>query len=232
MSQDNHEKTGQRDMKRRSAKDRQKGLPLGAMAIILCLLVAGGCASFSKPPYLVEQYTLEYSPPAPEGKPMEEALMVERFSTAQTFNSTAMVYRPDSFKLATYAYNRWRVNPGDMVTDYLLRDLRNGGIARAVFSYRDPAKGRYSVEGGIEEFLQVMDKDGPKAVLRITVTLIDTNQAELPKRLLFQKEYSIAEPLKENSPAAYAEGMSRAMSRFSTLLVKDLRDALKTRVGG
>jgi ABC-type uncharacterized transport system auxiliary subunit len=230
---DNDERMGQQEMKRRSTRNGQRTVCFGVPMVILCLLLAGGCVSFSKPPYLVEQYTLEYKAPAPEKKaPVEEALMVERFSTAQAFNGTAMVYKPTSFKLATYVYHRWRVSPSDMVTDYLLRDLRNSGILRATFSYHDPAKARFSLEGGIEEFVQTMESDGSKAVLRLNVTLIDTNQTELTKRLLFQKEYSFVESLKDDSPAAYAEGMSRAMAKFSGQLTKDLYESLQERVKG
>ena len=94
----------------------------GIIALLLTLLapLLVGCG---KPPMLVHQYILEY--PAPvlgRQTKIPEALKVGQFSVAQTFNTNAMVYQPQPFKSEVYNYSRWRVNPGYLVTDYLLRD--------------------------------------------------------------------------------------------------------------
>ena len=193
------------------------------LSLCFCVFFAAGCLGRSKAPHLVEQYSLEYAPPAAESTVrMRESIKVERFSVAQSFNSQAMVYREQPYKLAAYNYNRWRVNPGDMVTDYLTRDLRAANVFPAVFSYRDIEGTRFIVEGGVEEFLEMMVQDNWKAVLKTNVSFIDGSQKELTKRVVFQKRYNFEESLKEHSPDEFARGMSVNMQRFSEQLIKDI----------
>jgi len=197
---------------------------LAILNLCFCLLFVAGCFGRSKAPNLIEQYSLEYAPPTVESLArIGESIKVERFSVAQSFNSQAMVYRAQPYKLAVYNYNRWRVNPGDMVTDYLIRDLRATDIFPAVFSYRDIEKTRFVVEGGIEEFLETKEKDNWKTVLKTSVSFIDGSQKELTKRIVFQKRYHFEESLKEHSPDEFARGMSVNMQRFSEQLIKDIQ---------
>ncbi|MFZ5448044.1 MAG: ABC-type transport auxiliary lipoprotein family protein [Thermodesulfobacteriota bacterium] len=116
-------------------------------------LFLSGCG---KPPVMIHKHLLEYSPPeAARRSPIPEALKVELFSVAQAYNSPAMVYRPDTYQSETYRYHRWRVNPGELVTDFLLRDLRHSGLFKAVFGYGSTPKTRFQLEGAVEEFLEV-----------------------------------------------------------------------------
>lgn len=205
---------------------------LGKICILLLLVfVVAGCFSRSKPAYMIEQYTLEYKPPVLTGLSiLNESVKVERFSVNQSFNTQAMVYRPYPFKLATYDYNRWRVNPGDMVTDYLLRDLRNADLFRAVFSYHDTERSRFVIEGGVEGFLEVADKNDLKATLSLNVSLLDMHGREIIEKVVFQKQYQFQEPIGEHTPEQFAKGMSTNMSHLSEQLVKDIHKAIMTRI--
>lgn len=137
-----------------------------------------------------------------------------------------MVFRPEPFKLDTYASNHWMVNPGDMVSDFLLRDLRGSGLFRAVFSFRDLEDARYSLEGSVDEFLEV-DEDGKRhAVMACTVTLVDLFHTEASARLLFQKRYQAAEPLQKETPAGLAQAMSTGMEKVSTRIINDIHTAI------
>jgi len=194
------------------------------LSLCFCILFVAGCFGRSKAPHLVEQYALEYAPPTFEslGR-IGESIKIERFSVAQSFNSQAMLYRTQPYKLAVYNYNRWRINPGDMVTDYLARDFRASNAFSAVFSYRDIEDARFIIEGGVEEFLEMMEQDKLEAVLKVNVSFIDGSQKELTKRLVFQKRYHFKESLKEHSPDEFARGMSVNMQRFSEQLIRDVR---------
>ena len=203
-------------------------------SIALCLLVvaAAGCFSRPKPAYMVDQYTLDYAAPVAAGlDTLNEPIKVERFSVSQSFNSQAMVYRTQPFKLATYNYDRWRVNPGDMTTDYLLRDLRSLNVFRAVYSHHDAERSRFVIEGGVEEFLESADKNGYTAILSLNVSLLDRQGKEISERLLFQRNYRFQESVREHSPEEFARGMSVNMSRFSQQLAKDLHEAVAARIG-
>ena len=189
--------------------------------LLLAMLFVTGCGGRST--YVVQQYLLDYSPPSLAGlAKANEVLRVESFSTAQAFAGTAMLYRKSPLELSSYSRDRWRVMPCDMVTDFLLRDLRNSGTFTAVLAYEDPGGGRYVVTGTVVEFLEVDGSDGPRARLSVDTTLLDTTQREITKRFVFQKTYTVEEPMKEKSARALAESMSGAMKKFSGELMADI----------
>jgi len=199
--------------------------------LLLAVLVVAGCGG-GKSAYVVKHYLPEYSPPAAPGRPaVDAAIRVEPFSTAQAFAGTAMVYRPSPFELRSYSRERWRVAPGDMVTDFLLRDLRASGAFRAVLGYEDPGEGRFVLAGTVAEFLETDGGRGPSARLAADVTLLDTTQREITHRVVFQKTYAVEEAMKENSARALAEAMSRALRKFSADLLADVHRAIGESAG-
>jgi ABC-type uncharacterized transport system auxiliary subunit len=202
------------------------------LALLAALLVAclSGCG---KPPMLVKQYILEYPAPVTGGKAkIPAAVKVELFSVAQAFNTHAMVYQPRPFQSQSYNYSRWRANPGYLVTDYLIRDLRESGLFKAVFGPDSSGEHRFKLEGGVAEFQEVDAADGWKASLALTVTLLDTTQVELPQRVVFQKNYRLQEPLPEKTPQGLAQGMSRAMEQLSARIINDTYEAARKRSAG
>ncbi len=185
-------------------------------------IIITGCGS-AKSTYVVRQYILEYSPPALAGLSRSaEVIRVEMFSTAQAYGSTAMIYRASSYELSTYSRERWRVTPGEMVADFLLRDLRDSASFKAVLSYDDAGEGRFTLTGTVVDFLEVDGEAGPLARLSVDVTLLDTTQREITQRVVSQKTYTMEEALKDKSARALAEAMSRAMKKFSGELLADI----------
>jgi len=177
---------------------------------------------------LVHQYILEYPAPMVGKKTkIPHAIKVEQFSVAQAINTNSMVYQPQPFKSETYNYSRWRVNPGFLVTDYLLRDLREARLFDAVFGPNNTGKYRFLLEGGVEDFQELDEPDGWKAVLALTVTLLDTTQVELPQRVVFQKNYRAVEPMPEKTPNGLARAMSRAMEHLSARIMTDTYEAAR-----
>lgn len=196
-------------------------------ALLLALLLSG-CG---QTPPLIHQYVFEYAPLlSPASAKIAEAIKVKRFAVAQAFDTTAMVYRPEPLRAQTYTLNRWRVNPGSMVTDYLARDLRRAGLFEAVFSHDDMGQSRFILEGGVEEIQELDEPDGWKAALALTVTLLDTSQDEITKRVIFQKSYRTTELLIAKTPQGLAEAMSRAMQGLSQKIVTDVYQAVRTRM--
>lgn len=195
-------------------------------------LGAAGCLGLNqRPAVMVEQYTLEYPPPQPEGAAtIQVGVMVERFSLAADYSGQAMVYRPEDFRRQVYQYHRWRANPADLVTDYLLRDLVSSGLFAGVFSYRQPAPARFRVQGGVREFLEVDGEGGPRAVLEASVSLLDQDYQDLPRRLVFQRVYRQSAAMGEASAPALARGMSQAMEKLSRRLLAELRQAIAQRL--
>jgi len=196
------------------------------LVLLLAMLVVAGCGG-GKTAYVVKQYLPEYPPPAAPAQPkIDDVIRVEPFSTAQAFAGTAMVYRPSPYQRGVYSRERWRVMPGDMVTDFMLRDLRASGAFRAVLGYEDPGEGRFVLTGTVTEFLETDGGRGPAARLAADVTLLDKTRREITQRVVFQKTYAFEEAMQEKSARALAEAMSGAMQKFSAALVADVHRAV------
>ena len=198
------------------------------MVLILAWsFVLWGCLPGASPPHVVDQYVLDYAPPPPKGERLDQALGIARFSVAQTYNTTAMIHKDDPYRTVAPFYRAWRTNPGDMVTDCLVRDFRASGLFRAVFSFRSPERPRFMIEGGIEEFLETREGDKDLAVLALEATLLDNTALDVPGRVLFQKQYRAEEPCLDRSAEAFARAMSRAMEKLSARIIADVHTAVQ-----
>ena len=201
------------------------------LTMIVLSLIITGCAGNGKPQYEVESYLLSY--PAPSwDKPgkLNTSVKFNRFSIAAAYNSADMIFRKDSYSLDTFNYSRWAVNPADMIADSLLRDMRESGFFRAVFSRHEIDEGQFLISGGIEEFYLRMEKGNKTAVISIAVSLKDSREKEISKSILFQKKYVREEPLQESSPQGYCQAASQAMRIISEQITNDVYAAIKTNV--
>jgi ABC-type uncharacterized transport system auxiliary subunit len=202
-------------------------MPLRTGPILLIALLSGCLGGTASPP-LVRHYSLEYAPPRARNiAPSETVLRVGRFSADRLYTGPAMFYSREPFRRDAYHEQRWRVGPADMVTDFLKRDLRHAGLFRAVLSARDTEEARFFIEGGVEEFLEVDDGKGRKALLIATVALLDLSHREISRRVVFQKTYRCEALFAQQESAGFAEAMSRAMSQFSAQVIADIDSALK-----
>ena len=196
--------------------------------ILLLIGLLSGCfAQTGKTPF-IRQYMLEYPPPlSGEGAVGEAVVRVERFSADRMFMGQAMLYRHGPFLREAYPAQRWRIFPGDMVTEFLRRDLREAGLFSAVLSERDAEDVRFSLMGGVEEFLEIGEAKNRKALLTATITLLDLSRKETTGLVVFQKTYRFEAAVSGEGAAGLAAAMSLAMSDLSRQVIADIASALK-----
>ena len=206
-------------------KTRKRNIGL-IVLIFICAAAFAGCLGRAKPPYVMDQFTLDYASPkaGPAERPRDELLTVERFAAAPQFNSTSMVIRTGQYRFDTYDYSRWHVNPADMVTGFVLRDITRSGIFKGTYSYYDTELSRYLVEGYIEEFGETADG---KALANIRVTFLDTSRQNPVEQIVFQKQYVHSTPVGDHSASGLAAALSAAMQEFSAALITDIGMALQ-----
>jgi cholesterol transport system auxiliary component len=201
-----------------------------SLFMVMLVLGMAGCALGGKPTVMVEYYAVEYLPPPLQDLAhVDQVIGVERFSVAHMFNHAKMIYRQKPFQYNDYSYHRWRANPGDMIGDSLLRDLRAAGIFKSVFSSRDMTGAPFLLKGGVSEFYESEEADGRKAILSVNITLLDTTAREFTKRILFQKSYRYEEPVIEQSVQGFAGAMSRAARKLSGQVILDVHTAIKNK---
>jgi ABC-type uncharacterized transport system auxiliary subunit len=201
-----------------------------AITLIAIALFVSGCSlTSSKPPYAVQLYMVEYRLAPISGQVIGHTLRIDRFAVAQTYNNTSMLRRPDSYKLEPYNYHRWRTNPGDMTTDFIVRDFKDTGLFRAIFSYRNNEEADYVLEGNVTDFLMTKEAGQWYVLLSLDMSLIDANKVALNERVIIQKCYRELEPIEKGDPVFFAAGMSKAMAKISALMVNDVYHTIKRR---
>ncbi len=73
------------------------------------------------------------------------------------------------------------------------------------------------------------EKNGRKAVLGLNVTFLDLTKRVTAEKVIFQRDYKVVESYTEKTPAALAQGMSKAMEKISRQIILDLQNAVKNR---
>ncbi len=196
--------------------------------LFICAAIVTGCFGRTKPPYVMEQYTLDHASPKADRvlRPVDELLTVERFAVAPQFNSMSMMIRTGQYRLDTYDYSRWYVNPADMITDFVLRDITRSGLFKGTYSSYDTELSRYILEGYIDEFGETTDG---KALASIRITLLDTSQQNPVGQIIFQKQYVQSAPIGNRSANGLAAGLSQAMQEMSARLIADIGLALQAK---
>ena len=194
------------------------------LLLVICLTLSlGACLNLKQPRNKIEYYTLEYDPPAPQNRqPLSDAIRVDPFAVSPIYNTNRIIYRDGSFKREAYVYYKWRAKPGDVVTYFLRRDMRQSGLFKAVVSRDSRLLSAYILEGTVDEFLEWDKKNGWEALLSVSITFMHENEPDISKKILFQKTYHTTQPCRQKNPKALAEAMSLAMSEISEQIILDI----------
>jgi ABC-type uncharacterized transport system auxiliary subunit len=200
--------------------------------IIICFiflfLVIQACSIGGKPRYEIENYILDYQSPTLEKQAqLDGTIRFDRFTITSAYNTQNMIFRTDNYSLDFFNYNRWAVNPTDMVADNLLRDMQASGLFHAVFSRYTVEEADFLLQGGIGEFFLRVEKDSKIAVISLEITLKNSNHVEANKRIIFQKKYQHEELLTEQTPRGYCQAMSQALKIISQQIIIDVYQAIK-----
>ena len=215
-------------------KNKKGGVLERVKKIWVCLAVfpilLSGCMNLKQPVNKIDYYTLESKPPKISGlKPLSHVIKVARFTASPTYNTPRIIYRDRSFNRNSYVYCRWRANPGALVTHILNRDIRHSRLFKAILTSESRFTSSYLLEGTVDEFLEWDMEETWKAVLSLSITLMDENKTDVREKILFQKTYREEAPCERKNPRALAEAMSRAMSEISKQIIKDVYCCLKDR---
>jgi len=197
---------------------------------LLCglLVLSVGCFDIRQPTKKIEFYSLEYAPPKVAALPQIPAVVrIERFNAAPPYNTNRIFYRDSSLTRNEYVYYKWRSTPGELVAYFLGRDMRQSGLFKAVIPSESRIASSHMIEGSVEEFLEWDTLEDWKAILSISVTLLEENQPDITRRVLFQKTYSTEKICAQKNPQALAAAMSRAMSEISELVIRDIYESLR-----
>ena len=195
-----------------------------AFVLLLFLsLTLAACLDLKQPRNKIEYYTLEYDPPVPDHHPpLSQPIRVNPFAVSPIYNTNRIIYQEGWFKREAYVYHKWRVNPGHMVTYLLRRDLQQSGLFKAIVLGNNRLPPAFVLDGSVDEFLERNKENSREAFLSLSITLMQTNESDINKKILFQKTYFSTRPYRQKNPGALAEAMSLAMSEISAQIILDI----------
>lgn len=184
-------------------------------------VVAAGCSAWSKPAPRARDYRLAYpSPPARE-QPRAGVLHLTPLAVAAAYDSQAMIYRQGEFRIGRYPQHRWAANPGNLVSDMLVRDLDASGLFRAVQQARPTIPSDLRLTGEIDVVEESVSRSGCAARLEVRFILVDLG-ARPEERVLLRSRYEETETSACEDAASLARAMSRAVERLSSRLLEDI----------
>jgi ABC-type uncharacterized transport system auxiliary subunit len=186
-----------------------------------------GCFGSSPPKERIRFYTLEYSPPVFSDLTKQPFIIqIKRFTINPIYNTTRIVFQSGSTTRDDYVYHRWRANPADMVTQFFKRDLMKSGVLTAVLNEDSRFSYTHTMEGSVDEFLELDSEEAWYAVLTLSVTVMKGDCLDIVKGILMQNTYSVKTKLNKKNPRELAEAMSRAMAEVSERIIRDLYASL------
>jgi ABC-type uncharacterized transport system auxiliary subunit len=205
----------------------KKNILLG-LTIFLFLLPLS-CMSVKQPNPEIKYYTLEYSSPAfAEKERMPCIIKVEQFRVSPVYNTTHIIYRKGAYERDAYTYHRWSVNPADVVTYLIGRDLKSSGLFKGVVipgeRNREVA---FRLGGIVDEFYELDGNSEWSGVLSLSITLTPEGKAKKAGTDIFQKSYSVTEKCEKKNPESLAEALSRAMEKVSRQIGEDIHEIIR-----
>lgn len=199
-----------------------------AVALLVFFAVSGCVPNLKQPSPKIQFYSLEYQGPGgtPGREPLPVVIRIERFSVAPAYNNSSIIYRDRQYQQNAYVYHKWRVNPGDLVTYFLERDIRGSGMFKAIFSPGSGAAHSHILQGTVDEFLEWDEDSGWEARLAISITLLAADEPDVSKRVLFQQRFETRKPCRAKEPSALAAAMSEAMAEVSGQAIEAMYQVL------
>ena len=201
----------------------KRRIPSAILLLLMLSLLSGCMPQSGKAPEPFYYYTLDYPPPSLSlGARLPIVLRVERFSVSPPFNNQRIYYADKGTYRNSYARQQWIASP-DLLLPYLLaRDLRSANGFQAVLPPDAAVNATHTLNGWIEEMLEVDSTSPPAASLKLNITVISAHEPDPSKRIVFQKTYTGRSDCVASTPAALADAMSRAMARISSDVAVDV----------
>jgi cholesterol transport system auxiliary component len=202
-------------------------IPKIIVTALTVLILLGGCVDMKNSVPKTDFYTFEYpSPDQSRSLTTPYILKIDAFHVSPIYDDDRLIFRSEAFKRNDFSRHRWRANPGDLVSDYLARDLTQASFFHAVIRSESIPNYTHLLTGTVEEFYQRVENSQWQAVLSISVLLVDDTTTPGNSSILFQHRYSFQEPVFDQTTQGFVSGMSRAMQKLSGTLIEDVFDAL------
>jgi uncharacterized lipoprotein YmbA len=138
--------------------------------VLTALITLAGCASAVKyPSYYVLHVPPPPDPPAKEG--VRASLAVREFRAPTYLHQGAIVYKTSPEQIGFYNYQRWAVDPREVLTNAVTERLRASGNFMQVKLYDGRSDVNYVLTGRLEKLEEIDYEGGVKVEVAISAQM-------------------------------------------------------------
>jgi len=121
--------------------------------IALAVCFAAGCGAGR--PIKYYQLTVPNSSPTANASPIPITLLIGRLTAPALYREDQIVYGTGGESMGVYEYHRWSEPPTEMISEVMLRQFRDSGQYRGVYTLRSDIRGDYLLHGRLYDFKEV-----------------------------------------------------------------------------
>lgn len=192
-----------------------------AAAATALLALVTACSAITRPSTVRQTYLL--APPAPQAltQPQPGALRVGTVNVAAPFRGKSFVYRMDELRFETDFYDEFLVPPAAMLTEQTARALMAARPFARIAGPGATADAEWVLDGFASAlYADTRGAGKPAAEIAITYYLTPAGGAE--RTPIWSREYRRRAPMRDSSPAAFAEALNAAFGEICAELARDL----------
>ncbi|GBD26234.1 hypothetical protein HRbin30_01564 [bacterium HR30] len=198
--------------------------------LALPLTFAAGCLSLLPVAPTPRDYRPDYTPPMLQHQRLPVVLRLAPVRVAAIYDREPFAYRRGPYRVGYYYYHRWATAPGQMLTDFFVRDFTLSGLYRAVQQGPSVLLADYQLDLRVERLEEEVKSAGCTAAIVVQATLQSLRPgAANPVRL--QQVYTEVEQTRCNDPESFVAGVSQILSRLSRALQEDVYAAIAASEG-
>ncbi|MCX8072885.1 MAG: PqiC family protein [Candidatus Binatia bacterium] len=189
------------------------------------ILGTAGCLSLVPVAPAPRDYRPDYPPPQMQHERLPVVLRLAPVRVAAIYDREPFAYRRGPYRIGYYYYHRWATAPGQLLTDFFVRDFTVSGLYRAVQQGPSVLVADYQLDLRVDRFEEEIDSSGCRASLVLHASL-QSLRSGVSDPVRFQRVYEESEPVACNSPDAFVAGVSRILARLSRQLQDDVYRAV------
>lgn len=171
-----------------------------------------------------KNFVLEVSRNRPQQKISKKVVLhVESFNISANFSKRSFVYRKSQSEYETDFYNRFLINPEDMITEKTRTWLLESGLFKLVLEPGSYLVASHILEGNIISLYgDLRDKSSPKAIMEIRFFLVELSN----KSVVFEKTYKATFKSNNRTAESLVEAFDNCLTNILIDLEKDLKEHL------
>jgi cholesterol transport system auxiliary component len=195
-----------------------------SLAPLLVVVLLAGCSALTRPAPVRDTFLLDPPTPAAVATPQPGTLRVGTVNVAAPFRGKNFVYRVGELRFETDYYVEFLVTQAAMLAEQTARALDRAKAFTRVAGPGTSAEAAWVLDAFVSAlYADRRDAGKPAAELDIEYFLTPTeDSAQTP---VWHHAYRERVPMRDTSPAAYAEAMNKAFGDILAQLARDLAGA-------